>query len=160
MSVSSVSSNATNSLIGQWPSTAAQRKQDFGALASALQSGDLAGAQHAFSALQALQPNNTAGAGTTTTSPTSAASGATTLQNDLASLGQALSSGNLTQAQNAFAKVQSDFQTARTQGTNGAHHHHRHHHHVANAQPSSDTSSDGTTATTTTGTTGSLNLLA
>ena len=52
MSISSVSNNANPLQSAQMSGAFKQRKQDFAALGSALQSGDLAGAQKAFSALQ------------------------------------------------------------------------------------------------------------
>ena len=84
-------------------------RQDYGQLASALQSGNLTDAQSAFAALeQALQTQSgTASTASNTTSTTN-----DPIANDLNALGQALSSGSLTQAQSAFSQLQSDIQTA------------------------------------------------
>lgn len=94
-----------------------QREQDFNQLGTALQSGDLASAQKAFADLQSLRPGgqdqNSSGSGS------SAVSGTNSITSDFASLGQALSAGSLTDAQDAFTKIQQDMQSHR-----GGHHHH------------------------------------
>ena len=116
-----------------------QVQQDFGQLNSALQSGDLAGAQSAYANLQqALQTQETSAS--TANSPSATSSGTDTISNDFTALGQALSSGNLSQAQTAFTQLRSDIQTAQqsagtpeslTEGlkalVQGSHHHHHHH---------------------------------
>lgn len=118
----------------------AQRRQDFQNLAQALSSGDLAGAQSAFSALQqTFQSSNQNSSGQQTGS---------SIVNAFQALGQALSSNNLAAAQTAFATLQQDLQQA--QG-------HRHHHQGAAGQV--DTSAAGT-ATTTTPSTGGINVTA
>jgi hypothetical protein len=88
-----------------------QRAADFQQLYQALQSGDLAGAQQAFSALAAL---------------TQAGSGGGVSQNpqlaqDFNAIGQALQSGDLAGAQQAFATFQQDLQAALA--ARGHHHH-------------------------------------
>jgi hypothetical protein len=80
-----------------------QRVADFQQLAQALQSGDLAGAQQAFSALAAL----------TETGSRRGSSQSSQLAQDFNAIGQALQSGDLTGAQQAFATFQQDLQTAR-----------------------------------------------
>ena len=65
-----------------------QRQQDFKALSSALQSGDMGAAQSAYASL-------TSGAKNLASHPNS----------PMAKLGQALASGNLSAAQSAFASV-------------------------------------------------------
>ena len=87
MSISAVCSNSSfaqsdsTSVMNQW-------KQDFRQLASALQSGNLAGAQKAFKALQQLQQSNQSGGQSSTGQQ--AGSGNNPIQNDFATLGQAL----------------------------------------------------------------------
>jgi len=98
-----------------------QFRQDFQDLASALQSGDLSGAQKAFAALQPLLPNPSAGSQTSTGQQ---GKGQNPFAADFSALGQALqsaSSDNLKDAQAAFAKLQQDMQLV--------HGHHHHHHH-------------------------------
>ncbi len=91
-------------------------------LAQSLLSGDVAGAQKAFAAvqqhLQARSPSPAANPG--------GASGS--FSQDLAALGQALQAGDLDAAKQAFATLQQDAQAL------GAHHRHRHHHHGGQAQ--------------------------
>lgn len=95
-----------------------QIQQQFSALGNALSTGNLQGAQTAFASLQALQPQPNG----QSTSP--ATSNSQTPQNGfqsaLASLGQSLSTGDLSGAQKAFSQLQS---LAKTQ--HKGHHHHR-----------------------------------
>ncbi len=113
MSISALSSNLINDLSQQQRQNPFQQiKQDFQQLASALQSGDLQGAQSAYSNIQQVLGNNA--------TSTSSSGGSNTLQNDFATLGQALQSGDLTQAQSAFSQLQSDFQAGRQSGSAGA----------------------------------------
>ncbi len=94
MSISALSSNLVTDLSQpQWQNPFKEIRQDFQQLASALQSGDLSGAQTAYSSIQQLLQANT---------NSSSSSSPNTLQSDFAALGQALSSGSLTQAQSAF----------------------------------------------------------
>jgi len=92
-----------------------QLQQDFKDLASALQSGNLAAAQQAFSALQNLQT------GSQTQSRQNGTNSNSTLSTDFDALGKALQSGDLTAAQDAFAKLKQDIQS-----THRGHHHHIH----------------------------------
>lgn len=104
MSISALSSSLITDL-SQQQNPFKEIRQDFKQLASALQSGDLSGAQSAYANIQqVLQANQ----GTATGS-----SGSNTLQNDFAAVGQALQSGDLSQAQSAFSQLQSDFQAGR-----------------------------------------------
>jgi hypothetical protein len=97
-----------------------KRAQDFKALQSALQSGDLTSAQQAFSSLLKDQQGSTQAA-----TPASSTSGQTSpLQNDFQALQSALQSGDLSGAQSAFATLKQDIQSA-----GGAHRAHHHHHH-------------------------------
>ena len=102
-----------------------QRQQDFQSLAGSLKSGDPSGAQQAYSDLQALASTNTSSA--------SSASKSDPVQQDFATLGQDLNTGNLSQAQKDFIQMRSDFQSVLSQngGSSGVHHHHGHHVHKA-----------------------------
>ncbi|HWA82500.1 MAG TPA: hypothetical protein VG820_03640 [Fimbriimonadaceae bacterium] len=102
-----------------------QMAQNFKALSSALQSGDLAGARKAFGALQANAPKNASA------------------QNDPAAkdfdaLGQALQSGDLGAAQKAFATIQQDMQAKWG--------HHGGHMHKPTASADADGDNDGSTS--------------
>jgi DNA-binding FadR family transcriptional regulator len=148
MSISSISSNSGVSQT-DWRSLMNQWRQDFKQLASALQSGDLAGAQKAYSALQQLQQSSQSGG--QSSSQQQANSGNNPIQNDFAALGKALSSGDLTGAQTAFSQLQSDlkaaFQSGASGGVQSAHHGHRHRH--ASSASDSDSDSGATDQTTT-----------
>jgi DNA-binding FadR family transcriptional regulator len=146
MSVSSVSSNSSLAQT-DWRSLMNQWKQDFKQLASALQDGDLAGAQKAFKALQQLQQSNQPGG--QSSNGQQASSGNNPIQDDFAALGKALNSGDLNAAQSAFSQLQSDMQAAGPNGASGGVHsaHHGHHHRHVSSTPDSD----GTTTTSSTG---------
>jgi len=148
MSISSISSNSGVSQT-DWRSLMNQWRQDFKQLASALQSGDLAGAQKAYSALQQLQQSSQSGG--QSSSQQQANSGNSPIQNDFAALGKALSSGDLSGAQTAFSQLQTDMQAAFQNGASGgvqsAHHGHHHHQHVSSASDSDSATADQTTAT-------------
>jgi len=94
-----------------------QRAQDFKALQSALQTGDLSGAQQAFATLQKDLPSSAP-----TTKPSSSSSQSTPASKDFQALQSALSSGDLSGAQQAFASLKQDLQSA------GKAHKHQHHH--------------------------------
>jgi len=111
MSISALSSNLVTDLSQpQWQNPFKEIRQDFQQLAGALQSGDLSGAQSAYSSIQQLLQAST---------NSSNSSSPTTIQSDFATLGQALASGSLSQAQSAFSQLQTDFQAAR-QSRDGA----------------------------------------
>jgi thioredoxin-like negative regulator of GroEL len=76
----------------------------FQELIQALQSGDLAGAQQAYSALSQQTPGNTP--------ISSSSSKGMTLQQEFGAIGKALQSGDLKGAQDAFAKLQQDIQSS------------------------------------------------
>jgi len=142
MSVSPVSSvyNTYQTYKTNWQNNLSQVRQGFKNLASALQSGDLTGAQQAFAALQQLLPNSSAG---NQTQNGQQGSGQNTFSTDFQALGQALKSGNLTDAQAAFSKLQQD-----TQSVQGHHHHHGHHHGSASTQSTgTPTSNSGAQST-------------
>lgn len=79
MSVSGISSVTSSLDPTGWRSTVKQGKQDFSKLLGALQSGDVPGAQQAYSAMQQLLPGLQAAAGA--------------IKTDFSALGTALSSG-------------------------------------------------------------------
>src|ERR1700733_2346065 len=107
-SISALSSNLITDLSRQQRQNPFQEiKQDFHQLASALKSGDLSGAQSAYSNIQQLIPGNP-DASTSST----ASNGSNTPQNDFATLGQALQSGDLSQAQSAFSQLRTDVRSA------------------------------------------------
>src|SRR5271156_2024695 len=100
MSISALSFNLITDLSQQQQNPFQEIKQDFNQLASALQSGDLSGAQSAYSNIQQLFQANPGA------SPSNATSnGSNTVQSDFAALGQALQSGDLSQAQSAFSQL-------------------------------------------------------
>lgn len=142
---------------------AEQVQQDYTQLATALQSGNLTSAQTAFTALQQALQTQT---GSTTNPNTTTASSSDPIANDFNALGQALSSGNLSQAQSAFAQLQSAVQTAQQSTASQAQslaqalktavdgHHHHHGHHGGGGESSSQSSSSTTATTNSSSTTG------
>jgi hypothetical protein len=168
MTISAVSSSSTyypltTSMTSQKQSTFQAMQQ----LAQALQSGNVQGAQSAFSLLQTTLPPSLGGtasatgsASTASTSATSAvtptgATGTTSgstnpLATDMQTLSQALQSGNLSAAQTAFAQLQQDASQA-AQSASG--HHHHHHHHGGGSSSSSSSASSSSTSGTTSGAT-------
>lgn len=150
---------------------AQQVQQDYAQLADALQSGSLTAAQSAFTALeQALQTQaGSSGNTTSAASSTSSTSSTDPIENDLNALGQALSSGNLTQAQSAFSQLQSDIKSAEQSNTSqsqspweghraGGHHHH--HHHGGGDWATSSSSSSTSATNSSTSSNSSVNLYA
>jgi len=90
------------------------RQQNFTALASALGSGNLQGAQAAFATLTGAAQSKSASA------PSAATGAPASGQSDrFAALGQALASGDIAAAQKAFAQL--------TVSRSGGHHHHHDH---------------------------------
>jgi predicted lipoprotein len=95
----------------------------FNAVGQALQSGDLTGAQQAFAA---ISPGGTGAAGVrhhhhTPPTQTSTSSAQSNLfAQELSTLGQALQSGNLTAAQQAFSAMQQGWQQTQGSGTSGS----------------------------------------
>jgi len=137
---------------------AQQARQDYNQLAGALQSGSLSGAQSAFAALQQLVQTQD---GSNASSSTNSAGGSDAIANDFSALGQALSSGNLTQAQGSFSQLQSAVQAAEQPGALQAQNstaasgtqvqgHPRHHHHggggYGSQSSTSTASTDGSSA--------------
>jgi hypothetical protein len=117
MSSISGTSSATNSYQATNLNAFTQFVNDFNAIGSALQSGNLSDAQSALATFQQDLPGNSQ-------SSTSQPFGNNTQANaDYQSLVSALKSGNLPDAQKAYTSLQNDLQ-----GT-GAGKSHRHHHH-------------------------------
>jgi hypothetical protein len=118
-----------------------QTKADFQAISSALQSGDISGAQQAFAQLQKDNPRL---AQALSSAPSSSDSPRIA---DLKSLASALKSGDLSGAQQAFSKLQQDVKSA------GSHHHRHHAAATPAAAPATGTDADGDNdGSTTTGT--------
>ena len=133
LSVSSATSSVGSTPQAQW----AQTKNLWDQLGQALQSGDLAGAQKAFAALQANAPQGPASQ--VQGAATSNGQGSAT-QNPMSALASALQSGNLAAAQQAFSQIQ------QTQG----HHHHHHHHHGSQSSSSTPATASTTSTSSTT----------
>lgn len=123
-------------------SSYSQRRQDLESLDTSLLSGDLAGAQSAYAQLsqdvQAAQ-----GSGNSRSAFAQLGNPDTTLGKDFKALGDALSSGDLTGAQKAFAQVRKDLQAARASGGHGGG---RAHGHRGNDGDGDDGAGSGSTA--------------
>jgi len=130
-SISALSPNTATSASGG-TGNAQQIKNDFTALATAMQSGNLSDAQQAFAALKQDAPSlfqtSSSSSSTSTTSAVSTA---------LNTLGTALQSGSTSNAQQAFTSLQQ---------TLTAHHHRGHHSHAAVSPSSTDDESTGFSA--------------
>ena len=154
MSVQAISGSA-NPYPSAVQSTSATMSSELKNLISAIQSGDLKGAQNAFSEIQGLL-------GGTQTSQAVTAATASGQQNqmsaDFTALGNALQSGNMNAAQDALKKLVQDAQSTGSTGKA-----HRHHHHHGGKPPSDATatavSSTSATSESTTSNGTSLNVL-
>jgi hypothetical protein len=124
MSVGSVSSGSSVYPQTSQVSPLKQAQTDFTALSQALATGNLAGAQQAFSAFQQDMQSIPSAQGAEQYATPSAGSAQNTIQGDLSAVGQALKSGNLTAAKNAFANLQQGLQGARQAQASHVHHHH------------------------------------
>jgi len=123
MTIAAVSSNPsinplnpTTSQTSSLPSALQALVSNFNTLGQSLQSGDLAGAQQAFTSLLQTASSSSAGSAASSSASSSSASSAASAGADLISLGQALQSGNLAGAQQAFANLQSAMQAAAPAG--------------------------------------------
>ena len=103
MSTAAVS---TNSIYQELQAYFQQRGSDLQQLGKALQSGDLAGAQQEFSAIQNLGQSGPFASGN--------AFRISQREQDFAAIGQALQAGDLAGAQQAFAQLKSTFQHQRS----------------------------------------------
>ena len=110
MSIGSVSGSAYQNY--QTDPSKDQFKQDMQAIQTALQAGDMSGAQDAFSKLQELQQSKQ--------SNKKNGSSSDAVQSDMKALQSALGSGNVQDAQSAFAQLQTDM---KPQGVHHGHHH-------------------------------------
>lgn len=134
MSISNISS-ATNPFLTSMQSGIKQRNSDFSALGQALNTGDLSGAQQAFAAFQSDQQNLFSILQSQSSQQSNLQNGGTQQGNPLQALQQALSSGDLSGAQQAFAALQQTM-------THG-HHHHHHGGGVQNSTQSASLTSTG-----------------
>ncbi len=146
MSVGSVS---TSSVYQYGNNSGSQKRQDFNALSQALQSGDLSGAQAAFSSMtQKFQGATAPTASASSTDDKRAA--------DFSQLSDALKTGDLGAAQKAFASLKQDAQSvSATQNANTSQQSgqvHRHHHRQAASASTSNANSSQTDGTTVGGT--------
>ena len=100
MSTVSSSTSASAAYQAGSPINFQQIKSDFQALSTALQSGDLSGAQQAYASLQKYAPGLFQPASSQTAASTNP------LEAALSSIGTALQSGDITAAQQAFSSLQ------------------------------------------------------
>ena len=122
MSVAALSTAGFSQYISASSNVSASQ-QAFQSLEQSLASGNLTAAQSAFNAYQQLNQSSTAGSGSSSTSgstSTSSSTGASQFSTDLTALGTAIGSGNLTNAQSAFATVQSDLKATPSQAITNA----------------------------------------
>jgi hypothetical protein len=149
MSVTSVSSTAggLQNIDSNQFSAFKQRRQDFQALAQALGSGDLTGAQKAFAAFQQdMQTIRQSRAGQQ--SQTGQQSSQTSVKDAIDALGKALSAGDLSGAQKALDTLKQDFQSMAQSKAHG-HHHHRHTDSAQSASGANAPTATGSAAPTT-----------
>ncbi len=140
--------------------TTSPRDQAFTDLANSLQSDNLQGAQQAYGILEQLQGSqaSSSSSGATGTSSTNP------IATDFAALGQALSSGDLNQAQADFKQLQTAIQSAQQSGstsgtTSTQGHRHHHHHGGGGSAPSSTTDTSTSTGSSTNATGGTVDLV-
>jgi hypothetical protein len=116
MSVAALSTAGFTQYIAATSNVSASQ-QAFQSLQQSLASGNLAAAQSAFNTYNQLnQSRTTDGSSGSTTSESSTSQ----LSIDLVALGSAISSGNLSNAQSAFATLQSDMKSAPSQALTNA----------------------------------------
>ncbi|HEY3779518.1 MAG TPA: hypothetical protein VGL56_00435 [Fimbriimonadaceae bacterium] len=119
----------------------------FQTLQQDLSSGNLQGAQSAFAAIQQQFQSQGGTSATSAVTSSSSTSSSNPVSTDVSALGQALQSGNLSAAQQAFQSLQT--------AAKGAHHHH---HHGGGSSSTSQTDSSGASAASLSGAT--LNITA
>jgi hypothetical protein len=124
MSIDAISASTNSNQTNDMQANLLQMRKYFEQLGQALQSGDLSGAQSAFSSLQQILSSSSANQGQATQQ-----TGQNTLTADMNALSQALKSGDMSKAQDAFTKLQQDMQAAQKG-------HHRHHHKSDSSQNS------------------------
>ena len=137
-------------------------RQTFEQLANSLQTGNLAGAQKALSDLESLVKSNQS-----TSQPLIVHSVSTrnsTIQNDVAALGQALNFGDLSAAQSDFLRLVKDLQPAGQDVAPGqsvaSAHHHGHHPHPEPSATTTETTASPVSASSQNPTGGTVSLLA
>ena len=148
MSVQGISAS-TNRYATNTQNSSSSLSGDFKALITAIQSGDLSGAQSAFSQIQGLLGSNTS---VQPASSSQSSGSQTQFSVDFAALGNALQSGDMSGAQDALKKLGQDLQS-----TGKAHHHHHHHGGSAPTENSTSTT-DPSNSNTTSGTNVNLTL--
>lgn len=166
--VSSVtSSTSTLDQTANQSSAVSELAQNFQAIGSALQSGNISTAQSALSGFQQSLQGNSQGSTSSSASPPFGKNGQANA--DYQNLTTALKSGNLSTAQKAYASLKDDLKSpSSTPSTQSVHKgHHRHHRAAATDSTTSSTTSTSATspstvsaANSTTGNTGILNMLA
>jgi hypothetical protein len=149
MNISSISNQTTAQYQPSLEGPFKQRFQDFRALQSALQSGNLSDAQSAFAAFQNDIQNGSKDPGTLGNGTQQAQTA-----KDLQALGDALKSGDVAAAQKAFATVKQDMQAMRGQ------HHHGHHKAASDGDAKTVTATTAATTASTNSTSTILNALA
>jgi len=126
MSVSAISSSSDP--YSPSVQAAAQRRQEFQALGTALKSGDLAAAQSAFASLQSAPRSSSSSQSQAGQSPRPNTDQSANVQ----ALASALQTGDIAAAQSAFAALQKG--------------HHGHHHHHAKAADSTVQTTPGSSS--------------
>ena len=124
--------SASDTDLSQARSLIQQDSQNFKSLRNALQSGDLASAQNAYSTLQQQIQTASQSTGKNLFDANSS------IGKDFKAIGTALQSGNLAEAQKAFTSFRQDIRTA------------RHHRHGTSATSATDNTTDTADATSTT----------
>lgn len=107
MLVSEINSNTNIQQANNQQTKSRQIRDDFQQLEQALKSGNLSGAQQAFAALQQLMPNLSLG---NKIQNGQTSSNQNLFRTTFNAIGQALKSGNLSEAKAAFTKLQQDVQ--------------------------------------------------
>jgi hypothetical protein len=121
------SQNTGTAPTGSSPGQPNDFRQAFSQMVTAIQSGDLSGAQQAYAALGQFQPSNQGNQGGSAPSSPFA--------QGLGAIGQDLQNGNLSAAQQDLSSLEQQMQSA-----GGAHHHHHHHADASASQGASGTS--------------------
>lgn len=138
---------AGDSGVAQARSSVQQQSQNFKALTTALQSGDLASAQSAYATLQQQIQSASQSAG-----GTSLFGSNSTVGKDFQAIGTALQSGDVSGAQSALSSFKQDIKAAK-----------HHHHHTSGASTNSttnSTSSGSGTSTDSSSSSGTLDAVA
>lgn len=139
--ISNVASTTNTYPTANQSSGVSQLIQNFKAIGTALESGDLSTAQTALSSFQkALQGVSQGNSQTSSSQPFGKNSQA---NSDYQNLTNALQSGDLASAQKAYASLQTDLKSS--QSTQAAHKGHRHHHASAPTSTSTTSSASGAT---------------